>query len=543
MSYGRTPLFGKLIQVLRQAHWLNRHPHQRSFFFEAQEAVGISRRDFVRMLGAAGLSVASGGLSACALRTTGSSIRGTLGGEPVAVLGGGVSGLTAAYHLMRAGIPCEIFEASNRLGGRMFTRNDFNQEGMFCELGGELVDTNHDDLIALANELHVGIQELKAPDRGVDLYFFAGRHYSDGELIPFFRPFAGKLAEDQKGIYDAAENFTEKARKFDRMNLAEYLAKTGHNVERWVVDMLRVAYTIEYGRSVDDQSALNLITLLEADTTNGFKLFGKSDESKRIKRGSSSLTSALARAIERKVKINQGFRLVGVRQSGSQLALSFSTSGSTKSLKFARTICTLPFTMLREVDGIKALGLSQEKQRAIAELGYGDNTKVMSGFTERWWRHPGLLPLSVTSNGSVFTDLSFQCTWETSRGQRGKSGILTNYLGGPTARNLARDHFSRFKEGLGRVFPGIGDKFDGNRATMNWSEYKYTRGSYTCPLAGQYTTLLQSTGRTELGGRLLFAGEHTSPDFSGFMNGAVESGIRAAREIIESRKRTLPKAA
>jgi monoamine oxidase len=68
-------------------------------------------------------------------------------------------------------------------------------------------------------------------------------------------------------------------------------------------------------------------------------------------------------------------------------------------------------------------------------------------------------------------------------------------------------------------------------------------GSYTCPLVGQYTTLLAAASPAELDGRLVFAGEHTSGDYSGFMNGAVESGNRAAKEIIEPKKEELEKAA
>ena len=78
---------------------------------------------------------------------------------------------------------------------------------------------------------------------------------------------------------------------------------------------------------------------------------------------------------------------------------------------------------------------------------------------------------------------------------------------------------------------------------MSWSDNKFTRGSYSCPLVGQYTTLLQAAPTPELRGRLLFAGEHTSGDFAGFMNGAVQSGNRAAKEILEAGKIKLRKAA
>ena len=56
------------------------------------------------------------------------------------------------------------------------------------------------------------------------------------------------------------------------MSLAAYLTETGKGVEKWVIDMLRVAYTIEYGRDADEQSSLNLIAFLKADTSDGFKL-------------------------------------------------------------------------------------------------------------------------------------------------------------------------------------------------------------------------------------------------------------------------------
>lgn len=542
MLHGRTPLFRKLMQTVQQARWLNENPQHRTLFFEAQEASRVSRRDFVRMLGATGMIALAGGFAQRPARGSPSSTPDTGGGDPVAIIGAGVAGLTAAYRLFQAGVPCEIFEGSERTGGRILTKYDFNKDGMFCELGGELVDTNHEDLIALASELGVGIQKLKAGDKGFDLYFFGGKHYSDEQLIPLFQPFAKKLAADLEGIYDTQKNVTEKAAKFDRMSLAAYLTETGKGVEKWVVDMLGVAYTIEYGRELDEQSSLNLIGYLKPDTSKGFKLFGDSDESKRIEGGSASLPNALVKALDDKVKIRKGYRLAKIRQTVPNITLDFATDGGTKSVRFSRVICTLPFTMLRLVDGVKTLPLSREKHAAIAQFGYGNNAKVMYGFTERWWRNP-TVKLPASSNGSVYTDLPLQCTWETSRSQVGKSGILTNFLGGAAAKQLMTGRSAKFCDQMNHVFPGIADKFDGNRAIMNWSKYKFTHGSYSCPLVGQYTTLLKSASESELDGRLIFAGEHTSGDGAGFMNGAVQSGNRAANEIIEAKKIKLQKAA
>ena len=535
MAQGRTPLFRLLKRTARQARWLNDHPKHHDLFFEARGGSRVARRDFLRILGATGLLAAGGGLSLRSAQGKEAPALPTQGGDPVAILGAGLAGLTAAYRLFQAGVPCEIFEGSERTGGRVLTKLDFNKEGMFCELGGELVDTEHVDLTTLAGELGVEIQELKGEDKGADLYFFGGKLRSDEQLIPLFQPFAKRLAADLEGMYDEEDNFTAKGRRFDKLSLAQYLADAGKGVEKWVVDLLRVGYTIEYGRDAEEQSSLNLIALLGADTSEGFHIFGESDESKRVRGGSSSLPNALAKALEGKVRINQGHRLEKIAQSGSDLLLTFATDGSSKPVKFTRVICALPFTMLRQIEGVKNLPLSQKKQEAIARLGYGNNAKVMYGFTERWWRNPDL-KLPAPSNGSILTDLPLQCTWESSRGQAGTSGILTNFLGGSGAKPFTTERFDKFRDEFNRVFPGIAEKFDGQRALMNWPEYKFTRGSYTCPLVGQYTTLLEVAGEPELEGRLIFAGEHTAGDFSGFMNGAIQSGNRAAKEILAPRK-------
>ena len=210
MSHGRTPLFRKLTQTVQQAHWLNENPDKRALFFEAREASRVSRRDFVRMLGAAGFVAAAGGLVSLPARAQEAGPPRANGRDPVAIIGAGLAGLTAAYRLHQAGVPCEIFEGSERTGGRVLTKYDFNKDSMFCELGGELVDTNHRDLIALADELGLEIQELKGGDKGVDLYFFGGKHHTDEQLIPLFEPFARKLAADFEGLYDKEDNFTAK---------------------------------------------------------------------------------------------------------------------------------------------------------------------------------------------------------------------------------------------------------------------------------------------------------------------------------------------
>jgi monoamine oxidase len=71
-------------------------------------------------------------------------------------------------------------------------------------------------------------------------------------------------------------------------------------------------------------------------------------------------------------------------------------------------------------------------------------------------------------------------------------------------------------------------------SVMNWSRNDLSKGSYCCLLPGQVTGLWGDNHVPELNGRLMFAGEHTSLDLNGFMAGALESGLRAAKQAKKS---------
>ena len=308
---------------------------------------GLSRRQFLAKsaLGLAGTLFAAG--TVCAGNPA-------VPEESIAIIGAGAAGLTAAFRLIQAGAKVELFEGSRRIGGRMFTQDRFippdlnDGQPMFCELGGELVDSNHKDLIELATELGVQIQELKSGDSGVEYYYFEGKIRTDRELIPAFEPLAKQLAQDAEELTDKEGNYTEKARKFDRISLDDYLKSFKAKVEPWVLHLLDVAYEIEYGRATKEQSALNLIEYLSPDTTGGFKMYGESDESKRIKGGSSRLIEALEKAIAGKVKIHTRHKLTAIaKDARGKVRLTFDTPDGRQQLTFSKVICALPFTMLR----------------------------------------------------------------------------------------------------------------------------------------------------------------------------------------------------
>jgi monoamine oxidase len=171
--------------------------------------------------------------------------------------------------------------------------------------------------------------------------------------------------------------------------------------------------------------------------------------------------------------------------------------------------------------------------QAIKELSYGTNAKLFSGTKTRVWQSKDS-GLPARSDGYFYSDLGFQNIWDQSANQPGKAGILTDFLGGKAG--LAEESTARkiLNDGLAKMAPKISESLDPLAvASFFWATYPYTLGSYASAGVGQYTTLLDVTADPALDGRVQFAGEHTSSEWLGYMNGGVQSGDRASAALIE----------
>jgi monoamine oxidase len=263
-------------------------------------------------------------------------------------------------------------------------------------------------------------------------------------------------------------------------------------------------------------------------------MFGESDEVFRIKNGSATLIKALMAALENKAEMRLGQPLAALEAKDGRIVASFDAQGGSISESFDAVILALPFTRLRQVKGLEGLGLAEEKLKCIRELGYGSNAKVLNGTTSRVWRTDAS-GLPAPSNGTFYTDLGFQNVWDSSRAQPGEAGLLTNYLGGKAGLADPKSALDAFRAGLLKMSPKVAESLDPAAViTWFWATYPYALGSYASAKPGQYTTMLEVAGESALDGRLQFAGEHTSSDFLGYMNGGVLSGNRAAAALIET---------
>ena len=528
----RTPLFRLVRRSLRLAR------ASLASGLPSAEVVDLSHQPWEvtrrELLGASAVVAAGAALGACRTASPPGPRRipvpaepGTGGGVGVLIVGAGIAGLSAGYRLRQAGVPVRILEAQDRTGGRMFSLRDHFADGQVVELGGELIDTGHTHIRNLAGELGIALDDLATDDPSLarDVWFFEGQRLTEAEVVDAFRPLAARIQADLATLGGDWISHDEPngGETLDQMTLAAWLDAAG--ATGWMRQLLDVAYTTEYGLEVAEQSALNLLLLIDPNP-DPFRIFGDSDERFHVRGGNDAIPAALAGRLAD--SIETGVRLEAVdRAADGSLRCSVRRGASSETIRADHLLLALPFTLLREVR--LDLELPPVQRRAIRELGYGTNAKLMVGFADRIWRS------AHGSNGSIVTDLPFQLTWETSRLQPGKAGVLVNFTGGRHGVELgsgdAAHQAALFVADLEKVFPGVAARRAGMaEVRMHWPSFPWTRGSYASYRPGQWTGFGGTEGQRV--GPLHFAGEHCSVEAQGFMEGGCETGERAAAEIL-----------
>jgi monoamine oxidase len=529
----RTPLFRLLQRSLRLARLVDETGRAPEEIAATARAAGLTRRQLLGgTAAAAGLALA--GCRPFAPPPPRMSRSG--GGRKVVIVGAGIAGLTAGYRLHRQGISVRILEGQERTGGRMLSQRGFFPEGQVAELGGELIDTGHVHIRRLAGELGIELDDFVCEDPALDgdVFHFDGRRISEHDVVCAFVPVSRRLVWDRAALRGGWVSYREPngGEALDRTPLSDWLAGAG--AEPWLRRLLDVAYTTEYGLEIAEQSALNFLLLMDPNPSP-FRLFGESDERFHVRGGNDLIPRALAARLGDRVETGTRVEAVSRRSDGTY-EVAFRRGESSATAVADHVVIAVPFTLLRGEGGLRldgSLGIPEVQRRAIRELGYGTNAKLMVGFARRLWRQPDL---PYRSNGSTLTDLPYQLCWETSRLQPGAAGILTNFTGGRHGLEIGEgtpeSQAEKFAGELGRVFPGAAaERLPGRQSRFHWPTFPWTRGSYACYRPGQWTAFAGEEGRRVES--LHFAGEHTSESAQGFMEGGCESGERVAMEILE----------
>jgi monoamine oxidase len=509
---------------------------------------GVSRRNVLRGAAAAALAAAVP-VGAAGIRPASAAA----GRDPkVVIVGSGIAGLGCAFRLWKSsGVRSEVYEYNSaRPGGRIHTLRGFFDGGQYTEEHGEFVSSEHTAMRQLAARLGLTLDNVNAypPHTRPDQYRFrfGGRFWPQAALNREWHEWGFALFHDaafRKAPWPTRyDKHTPWARRWDRTPASEWIEQHVPGGLRSDFGRLCVAVLLdEYGGPVAEQSALNLIYLLAyydsapsgRQPRNSPQLSG-TDEKWHVRGGNDQFVSRLVARLPAGT-VRLGERLEAVRSRGhGRYTCTFSCAAGTRDVTADHVVLALPFTRLREVD-LSGLGLPPRQRQAIREEPLGSNSKIQMQFSRRVWN-------AERWTGNMYTDGVVQGGWEATIDQPGAAGILIALPGGEEGADIGRRYGLRsyegpapqamardFLAGFDESFPGTRDAYNG-KAYYAWSSGDpHIGGAYSYLKPGQYTSFNGIQGRRH--GNLHFAGEHTSVNFQGFMEGALRSGYRCATEV------------
>lgn len=444
--------------------------------------------------------------------------------KKVLILGAGLAGMVAAQELLKAGHDATILEASLRPGGRVHTLREPFSDGLCAEAGAGRIPEWHDLTLRYVREFGLEAElEPYRPATGVEITYLRGKRIplKAGEALPLAGlPFEFS-AEERSGTSDTLE-----ARYWD-----PYLKMIGNPlVPDWpsseAAELDSMTWLEAMRRKGASKGALDF-ALAQTGFANDSALDFFRDQLGhrgaksmwRIRGGNDRLPRAMAARLSEKIRY--GAEVVRIEQREPSVRVTCREASGQHQLEADNVICTIPFTVLRRLE--VAPRFSPRKQEVIEKLYLDPVVRVYVQTRRRFWEDDGL-------NGFASADGGLEI-WQPTFGQPGRRGILHTYLEDGLAAKVAAmpvaERVAHSRSLMERVFPGLGEHTEGTYQWC-WADEPFARGAYTVLTVGQVIGWSKLIRQAE--GRIHFAGEHASA-FPGWMQGAIESGLRAAREV------------
>jgi monoamine oxidase len=445
----------------------------------------------------------------------------SLNGVSVLVAGAGLAGLCAARDLADMGATVTVVDARDRAGGRVHTARNGFVESQHAEAGGDLIDEDQTEIQALAKRLGLKLTRILRGGFGY------ARPDAQGRVRMVARNAARgweRLAGQLAGLscrYRLGERRwdTPIASDIARRSVAQWLDAVRADEE------LRATALGLRGFFLADPDELSLLALVD--------LFSSDDSPApramyRVDGGNDQIATALASQLGDRVRLNT--ELVAVSHRGKGVRATLREGRQSAQLQADYIVLAVPATLLRRIPITPALPAPQHE--AIARLHFGRATKTLLQFGKRFWRAPGR-PRAFGS------PLPIGAVMDANEEQRGKGGILALLAGGSASATTSDITTREGVTGLARALDWLGSGGHSVVASRQfvWDTDVWSRGGYAV-----FDSTFDPALRGWLAqpfGRLFFAGEHTSIQWQGYMNGAVESGRRAAAEVAATHRSTV----
>lgn len=457
------------------------------------------------------------------------------GGGPVVIIGGGIAGLSALWHLTKAGVDARLYEVRNRLGGRIYTARARGQPSI--EVGGQLVNTDHADMHALTREFGVELIDRKAGQFRT-MILDGAAEVPEAKLVAGLRGIAGQIDADSVRL---DKDYARVAAELDTMSFTDYLDKYAALMpEPWVRRLMEATARTEYGCEPSQASAVELVFNLPTVEGRRIDVLSRSDERFLMAGGSSSLIDAMAARLGSRITTNRRATRIDPHGGGARVTFS---NGET--VAASAVIVAVPISIISRIAfGVPLPSLWRQYN---AEVGLGRNGKVQAVTTGRPWE------ASVGRGGEVWqTDHSTGSSlgWDGGiRPAAGAGSVWTWFTGGSEvlAADAADPHalalkFARLAEG---GIKGMAAATGPTVRRTNWHLDPFSKGAYVNYRPGQLTKFADLIWTETDGiasqplasGPVHFAGEHLSDAYPGYMNGGAQTGRLAAQSVIAAKAR------
>jgi len=440
----------------------------------------------------------------------------------VVVVGAGLSGLRAAQVVADAGRDVVVLEARDRVGGRLL--NATLGGGVTADVGGQWVGSDHSRVQRLADELGIGI--FPQFGAGRNLLDVGGKRRRYRGTIPRLGPgvlwdiFIARRRIDRMARSVGAEQpwAAERAAELDGETLAEWCERSIRSP--LARELIGLAGRTVWGTGPEELSMLHVLFYVASagsfdkliDTEGGA-------QQDRLDGGAQLLPLGLAAALGDRVQLDAPVRRIEQRGNGVRIA-----AGGIE-LEAGRVIVALPPAIAARIEFDPAL---PERRRLLGDrLRPGALTKCMALYEQPFWRADGLSGESVTDIGPV--TLTFD-----SSPRDGSAGVMLGFVGGPEARQLTAlppgERRAAVLACFERLFgPAAAQPLD--YAEQAWAEEEWSGGGPTSNFGpGGWTEC--GPALREPVDRIHWAGTETATVWSGYMEGALQAGERAAADVL-----------
>jgi monoamine oxidase len=437
------------------------------------------------------------------------------------VIGAGLAGLRAAAVLRKAGRSVIVLEASGAAGGRVRTIRTPFSEGLYAEAGPIRIAGMQQTVLQLVRDhglslvpfgMSTGASVITV--RGVTARLPEGLEEATNKLT--LKPDEAGLGQGallQKYVRDLPSDIGEpkptsasyaRWERYDRVTWPEWLKSRGASADAVTLMTL--------GGESKELSALYVL--------RQFALLQSTDQFFKIEGGMDRLPRAMAAALGSVVRYHAP--VVRIDLTAASPRVDYVQGGRTTSVTASRVVCAIPCSTLRQIEVKPAF--STAKTRAIEGLPYFPATRILLQSRDRFWEEKGL-------SGSARTDQPAEI-WDCTYDLPATRGILGATVGGAIGAAMSGMSWDQaVKMGtdlVAKTFPDLRASFE-KGSVYRWALDPWARGAFAVFHPGQMTAMMPEIARPE--GRVHFAGEHTS-SWMGWMEGALESGERAAREIL-----------